>query len=83
MKKLYFEKGFVLSQFNPCPFCCKFLINRKREKLKKFMAELTLVEEIQLLINLGVDPTVAATTVNNERTRRSPPAAQPGNYLIL
>jgi hypothetical protein len=26
------------------------------------MAELTLVEEIQLLINLGVDPTVAATT---------------------
>ena len=47
------------------------------------MAELTLVEEIQLLINLGVDPTVAATTVNNERTRRSPPAAQPGNYLIL
>ena len=47
------------------------------------MAELTLVEEIQLLINLGVDPTVAATTVNNERARRSPPAAQPGNYLIL
>ena len=47
------------------------------------MAELTLVEEIQLLINLGVDPTVAATTVNNERTRRSPPAVQPGNYLIL
>jgi len=45
------------------------------------MAELTLVEEIQLLINLGVDPTVAATTVNNERTRRSPPAVQPGNYL--
>ena len=44
------------------------------------MAELTLVEEIQLLINLGVDPTVAATTVNNERTRRSPPAVQPGNY---
>jgi len=35
------------------------------------MAELSLVEEIQLLINLGVDPTVAATTVNLERTRRS------------
>jgi hypothetical protein len=47
------------------------------------MAELTLVEEIQLLINLGVDPTVAATTVNSERARRSPPAAQPGYYLIL
>jgi len=43
------------------------------------MAELTLVEEIQLLINLGVDPTVAATTVNNERTRRATPPAQPGN----
>mmetsp|Transcript_4967 Transcript_4967/g.7370 ORF Transcript_4967/g.7370 Transcript_4967/m.7370 type:complete len:206 (-) Transcript_4967:512-1129(-) len=41
------------------------------------MAELSLVEEIQLLINLGVDPTVAATTVNNERTRRAPPAPAP------
>ena len=38
------------------------------------MAELSLFEEIQSLINIGVDPTVAATTVNNERTRRAPPA---------
>ena len=48
------------------------------------MAELSLLEEIQLLINIGVDPTVAATTVNNERTRRAPPAPVPAgsNHVI-
>jgi hypothetical protein len=42
------------------------------------MVELTLVEEIQVLINAGVDPTVAATIVSDERARRAQ-----GNYLIL
>ncbi len=47
------------------------------------MAELTLVEEIQALITIGVDPTVAATTVNNERSRRAtPPVTQPGNNPV-
>ena len=43
------------------------------------MADLTLVEEIEVLINLGVDPTVAATTVSNERARRA--SAPTGNLV--
>ena len=44
------------------------------------MAEPTLVEEIQKLINCGVDPTEAAKIVGDERKRR---AQAQGNYLLL
>jgi hypothetical protein len=45
------------------------------------MADLTLIEDIQVLINLGVHPTVAATTVSNERARRASAPAPTGNPM--
>ena len=51
----------------------------RREKLKMH----ALVEEIQALITIGVDPNVAATTVNDERSRRATLlVTQPGNYPV-
>ena len=42
------------------------------------MAKLTLADEIiQVITNLGVDPTVVATIVSDERTKRR---ATAGNY---
>jgi hypothetical protein len=63
----------ILFQFGQSP------INTPDKLTKKSSA----ISSPSHLLSSGVDPTVAATTVDNERARRSPPAAQPGYYLIL